>query len=293
MRRFAVRHDEFDIGSHAGLLGIFGHPVRHSLSPRIHNAALRTQGLDFVYLAFDVAPTRLPAAMEAVRALGMRGVSLTVPHKQAALDLLDEVHPVAARVGAVNTIVNTEGVLSGHNTDISGFSAALATVEPRGVEGLDCLVLGAGGAARAVVAALVEGGAASVGVHNRTHARAIDLCAAAESWGRVPCRAVRDSELPATVASVRLIVNATSVGLEGSVKELPLRVDTLHSGHVVVDLVYGAEPTTLVQAARKRGAAAIDGKEMLLMQAVLAYELWTGRKAPVNVMRDSIERGER
>ena len=286
-------HEESAVGTHTGLLGVFGHPVRHSLSPRIHNAAFRAQGLDFVYLAFDVTPQHLAPAVDSVRALGMRGVNLTVPHKQAALELLDEVHPVAARVGAVNTIVNEAGKLVGHNTDISGFAAALRSVRQSGAQGLDCLVLGAGGAARAVVAALVEEGAGTIRVHNRTYSRAADLCSAALAWGAVPCVVAADEQLPEAAAAADLIVNATPVGLQGAVKEFPLPVDIVHSGQVVVDLVYGVDSTALVQAARQRGAAAIDGKEMLLMQAALAYELWTGREAPVKVMRDSIERGER
>ena len=288
-----MRLEGNDITSHTGLLGLLGHPVRHSLSPRIHNAALRAQGLDFVYLAFDVEPEHLASAVTGLRALGMRGVNLTVPHKQTVLPLLDEVDPIAARVGAVNTIVNDEGRLVGYNTDISGFAAALRTVRRSGAADLDCLVLGAGGAARAVVAALLEGGAAAVRVHNRTADRASELCTAAQAWGDAACCAIADDDLRSAAASAQLIVNATSVGLEGTVKDFPLPVDTVHSRHVVVDLVYGVEPTALVQAARTRGAAAIDGREMLLMQAARAYELWTGCEAPMNAMRDSIECGER
>jgi shikimate dehydrogenase len=288
-----VRLEGNDITSHTGLLGLFGHPVRHSLSPRIHNAALRAQGLDFVYLAFDVEPKYLGSAVGALRALPMRGVNLTVPHKQAVLPLLDDIDPLAARVGAVNTVVNDHGRLIGYNTDVSGFWAALRTVRQSGAAGLDCLVLGAGGAARAVVAALLEGGAAAVHVHNRTPERADELCAAARGWGGASCEVIAEQDLRTAAASAQLIVNATSVGLEGSVKDFPLPVDTVHSGHVVIDLVYGVEPTALVQAARERGATAIDGREMLLTQAARAYELWTGCVAPVNAMRDSIEYGER
>jgi hypothetical protein len=160
---------QVELGSHTGMLALFGHPIRHSLSPRIHNAALQVHGLDLVYLAFDVRPEELPAAISGIRALGIRGANLTVPHKEAALALLDEVDPLAARVGAVNTVVNGDGQLMGYNTDIFGFSAALRTVMPEGAKGRDCLVIGAGGAARAVVAALVEDGAATVYVNNRSY----------------------------------------------------------------------------------------------------------------------------
>jgi shikimate dehydrogenase len=284
---------QVELGSHTGMLALFGHPIRHSLSPRIHNAALQVHGLDLVYLAFDVRPEELPAAISGIRALGIRGANLTVPHKEAALALLDEVDPLAARVGAVNTVVNGDGQLMGYNTDIFGFSAALRTVMPEGAKGRDCLVIGAGGAARAVVAALVEDGAATVYVNNRSYERAAALCTAAASWGATKCLPSRAEALREVAFSAALIVNATPLGLEGSVKHLPLPVDTVHSGHVVVDLAYGLGPTVLVQASRSRGAAAVDGREMLVMQAALAYRLWTGLEAPIQAMRDSIERGER
>jgi shikimate dehydrogenase len=288
-----VQQGGVEIGAYTGLLGIFGYPVRHTLSPRMHNAALAAQGLDLVYLAFEVAPKALAPAVDSIRALGMRGVNLTMPHKEAVIPLLDTVSPLAARVGAVNTVVNDGGALAGHNTDISGFTAALHTLLPSGAKGEECVVIGAGGAARGVLAALVDGGAARVSVHNRHHERAVDLCALASTWGATECVPIKEQALADTVASAQLLVNATSLGLEGSVKELPLPVDRVHSGHVIVDLVYGVEPTALVQVARRRGAVAIDGKEMLLMQAALAYELWIGAEAPLSVMRDSIERLER
>lgn len=284
--------DQARMGANTGLLGLFGHPVRHTLSPRVHNAAFRHQGLDLVYLAFDVLPERLPAAIVGMKALGMLGVNLTVPHKEAVLPLLDEVDPLALQVGAVNTVVNRAGTLHGYNTDMSGFSAALASVLSGGPAGRRCLVLGAGGAARAVVAALVEQGG-SVFVHNRTQSRAVDLCRAAEAWGPGQCRVVVSERLDETALAADVIVNATTIGLQGEVKELPIPVDTLHSGQVVVDLVYGTGPTTLVEVARQRGAVAVDGKEMLVMQAALAYRLWTGVEPPLQLMRDSVERAER
>ncbi len=281
------------VSASTGLLGVFGHPVRHSLSPRMHNAAFRFHSLDLVYLAFDVPPESLVAAVDAVRALSMVGVNLTVPHKETVLALLDQVDPVAARVGAVNTIVNREGILCGYNTDISGFASALASVLPGGPAGRECLVLGAGGAARAVVAALIDGGAGVIHVHNRTHARAEALCASATSWGSTECRPLSSSVLAQTAASADVIVNATSLGLQGRFKDFPIPVDIFHSGQLIMDLVYGADPTTLVTVARKKGASAIDGREMLVRQAGFAYRLWTGLEAPLDVMRDCVERGER
>lgn len=285
--------EEQTIGARTGLVCVLGHPVRHSLSPRIHNAAFRHQGLDLVYLAFDVPEGSLTRAVEGLRALEARGANLTLPHKEAVLPLLDEIEPLAERVGAVNTLVNTEGRLQGHNTDVVGFAAALRSVRAEGARGLRCLVVGAGGAARAVVAALADDGASHVWIGNRTYERAAVLSTAASAWGEMPCEALRWDEVGEAMGRADLVVNATSLGLREPVKDFALDVDTLHSGQVVVDLVYGPVRTALVDKALARGAQAIDGKEMLLMQAASSYRLWTGREPPVDVMRASIERSER
>lgn len=279
-----------DIGSHTAVLGVLGHPVGHSLSPRMHNAALRAQGVDMVYLAFDVLPEALPDAVAGLRSLGFRGVNVTVPHKEAMVALVDEVEEGARRIGAVNTVVNDDGRLTGYNTDKMGFAAALRGVRPDGVAGLTCFVAGAGGAARAVLAALQEQNAGRILVWNRTAERAQALCRLASAWGSSPCIPVSDAERAAAAAGADLLVNSTSVGLTSSIKEPAIPVDNLGSNHVVVDLVYGSGPTALVREARVRGATAIDGKEMLVMQAAGSYELWTGRRAPVDVMWNSIDR---
>ena len=278
-----------EISARTGLVGVLGHPVDHSLSPRIHNAAFRAQGVDMVYLAFEVRLEQLGSAVEGIRALRMRGANVTVPHKEAVLGLLDMVDPVAARIGAVNTIVNDEGRLFGYNTDVSGFLAALRSIQPEGARGLSCLLAGAGGAARAVVAALVEEGAQVVWVHARTFERAAVLCASAAAWGQTACEPILEDRLAEAARSADLIINATPVGLSASVKESAVPVDNLHSRHVVMDLVYGSRPTALVEAARAKGVVATDGKEMLVMQAASSYRLWTGLEPPLDTMRNSID----
>ncbi len=279
----------WSIDSRTSVLGVLGHPVDHSLSPRMHNAALQAQSLDMVYLAFDVLPSRLEKAVAGLRALGFRGVNVTIPHKEAILPLLDHVDSSAFRIGAVNTVVNDDGRLSGYNTDQTGFAAALRGLHPNGAHGLTCFVAGAGGGARAVVAALMADGAREIHVYNRTYERAVTLCRQASSWGETPCRAITEHEAFAVARGADILVNATSVGLHPSVKESSVPVDILHSRQIVLDLVYGPAPTTLVREAKARGATAIDGKEMLVMQAAGSYELWTGRRAPVDVMRTSID----
>ncbi len=260
------------------LLGVFGDQrVRHSLSPAMHNAVLAQQGLKGCYLPFAVEPARLPQATEGIRALGLAGVNVTVPHKQAVVPCLDALKGEAERLGAVNTIVNQEGVLVGHNTDVAGFGNALAQAGFQAA-GRRALVLGAGGAARAVVLALTRAGAARVWVAGRTlpkvQALADDLQAAAAELKQ-------GAEL---VAEVHLLVNATSVSSAAESASLAALAAGLTTGgacSLVVDLNYG-RPDNLWQGwARRQGARFMDGLAMLAHQARLSFELWTGIKPPL------------
>lgn len=276
------------ITAHTSLLALVGHPVRHSLSPLLHNAALRSQGVDMVYVAFDVEPSRLSYAVMGLKALGARGANVTLPHKENVIGFMDSLDPLAARVGSVNTIVNDKGHFRGYNTDVAGFIAALRTVRPEGALGAQCLVAGAGGAARAVVAGLMADGAAGIRLYNRTSKRAEQLCAAAEQWGACACVPVTGEELAEVARHADVLVNATSVGLGTSVKDSALPVDIVDSHHVVMDLVYGVQRTALIIQAEARGAATIDGRKMLVMQGASAYRLWTGLDAPIDVMEAAI-----
>jgi shikimate dehydrogenase len=236
-----------------------------------------------------VEPSLLKWAVNGVRALGMRGINVTVPHKEAIVELLDEVDDLAAQLGAVNTVVNDGTTLVGYNTDVVGFLEALKTVAPGGASGGRFLVAGAGGAARAVVAGLCREGASHVWIFNRTEERAEVLCRAARAWGPTRCDVARKAGLRELAQHVDVLVNASSVGLGETVKLTPFPVDIVGNRHVVIDLVYGSIPTALVAQARAKGVVAIDGKEMLLRQAASSYRLWTGREAPVKVMRGAIE----
>ncbi|MGI5939584.1 MAG: shikimate dehydrogenase [Thermoleophilia bacterium] len=279
-----------DITAQTGLLALLGHPVRHSLSPRIHNAALQAQGVNMVYLAFDVPPSLLSPAVEGLRTLGVRGANITIPHKEHVVGLLDRLDPLADQVGAVNTIVNDDGVLSGHNTDVEGFQSALRSLLPEGAEGRRCLVAGAGGAARAVLAALVAERVQTIWVLNRTLSRAEALCSTAIEWGADYCAPITEDHLDQVGPSADVIVNATSVGLDPAGKGSPFPADILNSNQAVIDLVYGSAPTALMRQAQARGALTIDGTEMLLIQAANAYRLWTGIDAPLDIMRAVIRR---
>ena len=285
------------------VIGLLGDPVAHSRSPRIHNAAFAACGLDFVYVPFAVAAAELPAAVAGLRALGLRGANVTVPHKVAAAGLLDELDETAAALGAVNTIVVDRDRLRGFNTDVAGFARALGEVwgeseseraaraarrrapeaaalqtPPRdataSAPARRALLLGAGGAGRAVALALADLGLITT-VVNRSLENAERLVA---------------TIVAALVGAHDLVVNATSLGLPGTGKVPAALADNVLRGQVVVDLVYGEGPTDFLAAARARGAGTVDGLSMLVFQAAAAFELWTGVPAPVQVMRDAAER---
>lgn len=257
--------------------GIFGNPVGHSLSPAMQEAAFRDLGMDGVYLPFRVPPERLRDSLAGARAAGFRGLNLTLPLKEAAFRLLRPTD-VAREIRAVNT-VDLRGN-RGHNTDGEGALRALlrAGVEPRGRR---VLLLGAGGAARAVAHTLARRGARLV-VANRSRPRGRAL--AREIGGE----AIPPAALAPEVSRADIVVNATSVGMEGGCL---VRASWLHPGQTVFDLVYRPRETELLRRARRRGARTVEGLEMLVEQGAASFEFWTGRRAPVAVMRREVLRG--
>lgn len=270
-------------------VGLLGWPVGHSRSPAMHNAAFQALGLNWEYLLLPVAPEYVADAVRGLRAFGFAGANVTVPHKQAVMAGLDEVTVEARAIGAVNTIVNREGWLVGHNTDALGFLRALreAGVEPRGCR---AVVLGAGGAARAVVYALLAA-RAQVTIANRTVGTARRL---GNEFGAL--FGARVLVLPLTMDLARvlvaadLLVNTTSVGMarpgdpRPGADPLPAGL-ALRAGIAVNDLVYAPLETALLCRARAAGAQTVDGLGMLVHQGAAAFELWTGQKAPVETMR--------
>lgn len=268
------------------LCAVIGNPVGHSLSPDIHNAAFRHLGLDWVYTAFRVED--LAPAIAGVRALGIRGVSVTIPHKVAALPLLDSMEETAAKIGAVNTIVNTGGRLHGINTDGAGALRAL-TGAGHNPAGASILILGSGGAARAIAFTLAEHAApARLAIAGIVPGELTALCAdiaAATSVSPVPLAMTKKS-LREAVAGSRFIINCTPLGMHPQADATPLPEGLLDSRHVVFDIVYNPLTTRLLKHARARGAAVICGIEMFLNQACLQFEHWTGLPAPAEVMRE-------
>ncbi len=256
---------------------VIGDPVGHSLSPVIHNAAFAAVGVDATFVALPVGAADLPAAVAGVRAFGFLGLSVTMPHKAAIVSHLDDVGHDAAALGAVNCVTRDGRRLIGTNTDGPGFVDALGAA---GVElgGARVLVLGAGGAARAVIRALPSAGVERIGVANRSPERA----AAAVLLGGPTAHVVAVTD----ASAYDVVVNATSVGMgvAPAMAELPLAEDQLRPEQVVVDLVYEPVETGLLAAARRVGATAVDGVGMLVHQAAHAFALWTGETAPIEVM---------
>lgn len=258
------------------LVALLGSPVAHSLSPQIHASAFAARGVDAVYLAFDVTPDQVPAAILGLGALGALGANVTVPHKRAALDLADEVTPEAGAVGAANMLSWRDRRLIADNTDAAGLEQVLA--RDAGLQRGDGVVLfGAGGAALACGVAFGRCG-------TRVEVVARDR----EAARRVEERVVASGGTVGLVPEPRLVVNATPLGLHG--EELPARFMTLRADQVALDLLYGPKPTPFLSTAAAAGARAVDGLGLLVAQAALSFERWTGLQAPIAVMADAARR---
>ncbi len=253
--------------------GVMGWPVEHSRSPLLHGFWLKEHGIDGEYVLLPVRPGELAPSLRGLAAQGFAGCNLTIPHKGAALAIVDEVDAIAARIGAVNTVViRPDGTLEGRNTDAFGFYSNLKTTLPGwGADAGPAVVLGAGGGARAVVAALLDNGAAEIRLVNRHRDRAVALAAALGG----PIEAVDWARRADALAGAALLVNTTSLGMTGQ-PPLDLALDALPKAALVNDIVYAPLETPLLAAARRRGNPVVDGLGMLLHQARPAFAAWFG-----------------
>ena len=273
--------------------GIFGYPLEHSISPYFQQAAFDHCGLDVRYEAWPVPPDGLGREVERLRGVDYLGANVTVPHKERVGQYLDELDPVAKAIGAVNTVVRSGSRLIGHNTDAHGFMEALrceAKFDPRG---RSIVLLGAGGAARAVVHALADAGVASLTIANRTLARAETLAGdLATRVATVEVVPMEEAALARACERVDLIVNATSLGMRHGPAETktPLNAGAIPARSLVYDLVYNPAKTPLLAEAKVAGARTLGGLPMLVYQGAAAFVLWTGLAAPVNVMFDAARR---
>ena len=281
------------IDGHTRTVGIFGDPIAHTRSPAMHNAAFQALGLPYVYLPFHVRPADLAKAVHGVRALGLLGLNVTVPHKERIVRYLDSLSPEAELCGAVNTVVNQDGQLFGDNTDGRGFLNSLqeAKLAPRGIE---VVLIGAGGSARAVLVSLIRARCAVVRIVNRTQANARKLVRTYRRTGEtrleaLPLDALRD---PTVVSGAGLVINASAVGLHDD-EFLPLAYTATQAGCLFYDLLYRPDRTPFLRHARAAGRPVMDGRRMLLHQGTLAFSLWTGRPAPLEVMDRALQRALR
>ena len=281
-----------NISGGSTICGIIGDPVEHTMSPAMQNAAFRSKGLDYVYLPFRVGRDALGEAIEGMRALNIRGLNVTIPHKVAVMPFLDVLDPLAEKIGAVNTIVNDDGVLKGYNTDARGFIQPLLE---RGIkpEDKNVVVLGAGGASRAVSFVLAEGGAELV-ILNRLEEFdwAGDLAARiSQAFKReVKALELNEANLATAIAKADILVNATSVGMSPDTGATPVPAGLLKSGLTVYDVIYNPLRTRLMAEAEGAGAETIGGLELLACQGALAFEMWTGVEAPLELMKEAIKK---
>ncbi len=268
--------------------GIFGYPVKHSLSPLMQNAAFRELGIDAVYVPFEVPPESLKEAVDGVRALGIKGLNVTVPHKERIVEFLDYLSDDAEILSAVNTVKNENGRLTGYNTDAEGFLRSLLE-EGVDLEGKRALMFGAGGAARAVGYALLKGGVKFLNIVNRNFPRAKAVGELLGKRGNVLVYPLKESTVDILLKDIDLIVNTTSVGMK---PEDPVLFDysKIPEGITVIDIIYNPPETPLLKSARKKGCKTVNGLGMLVHQGAVAFEIWTGEKAPVETMRAVLKR---
>ena len=274
------------------LLGVIGHPVEHSLSPKMHNAAIAQLGLDYIYLPFPIKPEDLEVAVAGLAAIGVVGFNVTIPHKQAILPLLAHVEPIARAVGAVNTVTLRNNQWIGTNTDVEGFVCPLRKYDRNWEESV-VVILGNGGAARAVVAGCTRLGCKEIHVVGRNP---IKLQVFAQSWINSPLgvkiQVHEWNSLPKLISSANLLVNTTSVGMYPKVEESPLGVEEiskLPNNAIAYDLIYTPNPTKFLQIAQNQGANTIDGLEMLVQQGAIALKTWLPEETvPVEIMHHTL-----
>jgi shikimate dehydrogenase len=276
------------LSSGTKIVGVFGHPIGHSLSPLMHNTAFALLGLDYIYLAFDVHPHHIEAALRGISALGIVGANVTIPHKETVIPFLDEVAGEASLVGAVNTIVNEGERLVGYNTDIFGFVESLKEFKQE-LQDTVFTVIGSGGAARAVVYSLTRFFRPKVlYLINRDRGRAEMLRKYAKeklNYDNVRVFELYSDDAPKKLEESTLIVNATSVGMFPKINECVIDENVLHEDHIVYDLVYNPLETELIRRAAHNGARTMTGLDMLIYQGAKAFEMWTNQQMPLGEIK--------
>lgn len=271
-------------------LGVIGWPIAHSFSPNMHNAAIAEAGLDYTYMAMPVKPEDLKEAVAGVRALGFKGINVTIPHKQAIMEFLDEIHDDARIIGAVNTVVNEDGRLIGYNTDIDGFINALKAT------GFDCkdkkvVMLGAGGAARAVIWGFIKEGISRLTIAVRNVPKVLPLAESFSSYLDIKVINWIDKEYSDALKECELLVNTTPLGMYPKIEAMPpVDFDALNPSAFVYDIIYTPAETMLLRKARENGLRTLNGEGMLAGQGAVAFKHWTGVEPDINVMAEALRK---
>ncbi len=271
------------------LFGIYGYPVEHTFSPGMHNAAFKKIGMNACYVPFSVNPDQLKNAVRAIIPLGLRGINITVPHKQHVIAYLDELSKEADLIGAVNTVQIVDGKLKGHNTDGRGFIRSLRVDAGYDPKGKIVLLIGSGGAARAVGFSLALARVRKIFLHDVDTPKANTLARDIRKKTGIEALSLSAGDLVAAADESGCLINATPLGLKKN-DPLPLKRETIQKRHLVCDLVYNPPETAFLKAAKERGAKRLSGLGMLLYQGVIAFEIWTGVKAPVTIMKNALIR---
>ncbi|HEB12594.1 MAG TPA: shikimate dehydrogenase [Actinobacteria bacterium] len=277
-----------EINGATSVTGILGYPIEHTLSPAIQNAAFRESGLNWVYLPFNVHPTKISEALLGLAACECRGLNVTMPHKKVVFDLMDKVEESALIFGAVNTVEFVDGQMIGHNTDGLGFLKSLEVEASFDPNGKRVLIIGAGASAHSIALSLASAGAAQIKLLNRTPEKAENIIRLVKSRFEGCAASIEDMRDTAQVVNCDLIVNATSVGMDIN-RGLPFSLDLLESGQIVFDVIYDPPETEFLKVARGRGARAMNGAGMLLYQGAAAFSIWTGLPAPIKSMAAALE----
>lgn len=275
------------------IIGLLGHPIKQSYSPFVQNVAFEFEKMDYIYLAFDVPPANLKSALNGVLAFGMKGLNVTLPHKEKIIQHLDELSEEAATIGAVNTIVNDQGKLIGYNTDVTGIIETLAPFKEQ-ITGSTVTVLGAGGGARAAIYALIRHfKPEQINIINRTVQRADSIQNYFSTKMRYDGFKTMDlfpPEIVETLQNSRLIINATSIGMfpemDDTITDLK---ESFSSSQIVFDLIYNPPKTKFLKLAESQGATTLGGLKMMVSQAAKSFELWTGVKMPIDKISKSLE----
>ena len=276
------------VSAQTKILGIIGHPISHSMSPIMHNVALNDLNLDYIYIAFNVMPKDLKNALNGVKALKIHGMNITIPHKGTVIPYLDKIDPLAQKIGAVNTLKLINDLLVGKNTDAAGFKQSLndAKINP---SGLDVLIIGSGGAAKAVSYSLIESVNRLI-IFNRTKQNAEQLVNTLkkDSESQIIAKKLSKSNLANEIKKTDLLINATPVGMYPSHHESVIAPDMFHKDMAVFDLIYNPLETQLIKDAKIAGCKTLNGIDMLINQGALAFEWWTNKKPNTNLMKRKI-----